>query len=101
MVCSPNGGLIVSQAPHILFLKDTNGDGVADEKKAIITGFGTGDTHAGPSNLHYGFDNWIWGCVGYSGYKGKSGCGFLAIRTGIFPFQTRWFENGTYDDDVE
>jgi len=72
-----NGGLIVSQAPHILFLKDTNGDGVADEKKAIITGFGTGDTHAGPSNLHYGFDNWIWGCVGYSGYKGKVGADSL------------------------
>ena len=60
-----NGGLVVSQAPHILFIKDTNGDGVADQQKVLITGFGTGDTHAGPSNLHYGFDNWIWGCVGY------------------------------------
>jgi putative membrane-bound dehydrogenase-like protein len=54
-----NGGLIVSQAPHMLFLKDTNGDDVADEKKILFSGFGTFDTHAGPSNLHYGFDNWI------------------------------------------
>ena len=68
-----NGGLIVSQAPHMLFLKDTDGDGKADLKKILFTGFGTGDTHAGPSNLHYGFDNWIWGCVGYSGFKGKVG----------------------------
>ncbi len=66
-----NGGLIVSQAPHMLFLKDTDGDDKADEKKILFTGFGTGDTHAGPSNLHYGFDNWIWGCVGYSGFNGK------------------------------
>lgn len=66
-----NGGLIVSQAPHMIFLKDTNGDDKADEKKILFSGFGTGDTHAGPSNLHYGFDNWIWGCVGYSGFKGK------------------------------
>ncbi len=66
-----NGGLIVSQAPHMLFLKDTDGDDKADEKKVLFTGFGTGDTHAGPSNLHYGFDNWIWGCVGYSGFNGK------------------------------
>lgn len=66
-----NGGLIVSQAPHIIFLKDTNGDDKADEKKILFSGFGTGDTHAGPSNLHYGFDNWIWGCVGYSGFEGK------------------------------
>ena len=66
-----NGGLIVSQAPHMLFLKDTDGDDKADEKKILFSGFGTGDTHAGPSNLHYGFDNWIWGCVGYSGFVGK------------------------------
>ncbi|MFM1968857.1 MAG: hypothetical protein RL152_234, partial [Bacteroidota bacterium] len=68
-----NGGLIVSQAPHMLFLKDTNGDDVADEKKILFSGFGTFDTHAGPSNLHYGFDNWIWGAVGYSGFKGVVG----------------------------
>lgn len=68
-----NGGLIVSQAPHMLFLKDTDGDDKADSRKILFSGFGTFDTHAGPSNLHYGFDNWIWGCVGYSGYKGKFG----------------------------
>jgi uncharacterized protein len=66
-----NGGLIVSQAPHMIFLKDNDGDDKADEKKILFSGFGTGDTHAGPSNLHYGFDNWIWGCLGYSGFKGK------------------------------
>jgi len=66
-----NGGLIVSQAPNMLFLKDNDGDNKADEKKILFSGFGTGDTHAGPSNLHYGFDNWIWGCVGYSGIKTK------------------------------
>ncbi|TDE11635.1 PVC-type heme-binding CxxCH protein [Dyadobacter psychrotolerans] len=66
-----NGGLIVSQAPHMLFLQDTNGDDKADVKKILFSGFGTGDTHAGPSNLHYGFDNWVYGSVGYSGFKGK------------------------------
>ncbi|MBU1820726.1 MAG: ThuA domain-containing protein, partial [Bacteroidetes bacterium] len=68
-----NGGLIVSQAPHMLFLRDTDGDDKADEKKILFSGFGTFDTHAGPSNLHYGFDNWIYGAVGYSGFKGKFG----------------------------
>ena len=82
-----NGGLIVSQAPHILFIKDTNGDGVADQQKVLITGFGTGDTHAGPSNLHYGFDNWIWGCVGYSGYKGKVGADSLQFAQAFFRFK--------------
>ncbi len=68
-----NGGLIVSQAPHMLFLQDTDGDDKADVKKILFSGFGTGDTHAGPSNMHYGFDNWIYGSVGYSGFKGSVG----------------------------
>ncbi len=68
-----NGGLIVSQAPHMLFLQDTDGDDKADVKKTLFSGFGTFDTHAGPSNLHYGFDNWVYGAVGYSGFKGKFG----------------------------
>jgi putative membrane-bound dehydrogenase-like protein len=72
-----DGGLIVSQAPHMLYLKDTDGDDKADTRKVLFTGFGTFDTHAGPSNLHYGFDNWIWGSVGYSGFKGK----LTAIRS--------------------
>ncbi|MBO0935038.1 ThuA domain-containing protein [Fibrella sp. HMF5335] len=83
-----NGGLIVSQAPHMLFLKDTNGDDKADVKKILFTGFGTFDTHAGPSNLHYGFDNWIWGCVGYSGFKGKVGTGdSLSFGQALFRFK--------------
>ncbi|HEX9957980.1 MAG TPA: PVC-type heme-binding CxxCH protein, partial [Fibrella sp.] len=76
------GGVIVSQAPHMLFLRDTNGDDKADEKKILFTGFGTFDTHAGPSNLHYGFDNWIWGSVGYSGFKGVVGSSADTLRFG-------------------
>ena len=64
-----NGGLVVSQAPDILFLKDTNGDDRADVKQVLVSGFGIRDTHAGPSNLRYGFDNRVWGAVGYSGFE--------------------------------
>ncbi len=49
-----NGGVIVHQAPDTLFLKDTDGDDKADVRKVLFTGWGTGDTHAGPSNLRYG-----------------------------------------------
>ncbi|SOE21875.1 putative membrane-bound dehydrogenase domain-containing protein [Spirosomataceae bacterium TFI 002] len=84
-----NGGLIVSQAPDILFLKDTNGDDKADVKETLYTGFGTFDTHAGPSNLHYGFDNWIWGCVGYSGFQGQFGdADSLKFGQAFFRFKT-------------
>ncbi|GAB3701612.1 hypothetical protein GCM10027592_29970 [Spirosoma flavus] len=82
-----NGGLYVSQAPHMLFLQDTNGDDRADLTKILFTGFGTFDTHAGPSNLHYGFDNWIWGSVGYSGFKGKVGADSVKFSQGFFRFK--------------
>jgi putative membrane-bound dehydrogenase-like protein len=82
-----NGGLYVSQAPHMLFLQDTNGDDKADVKKIVFTGFGTFDTHAGPSNLHYGFDNWIWGSVGYSGFNGKVGADSVKFGQGFFRFK--------------
>ena len=68
-----HGGLIVHQAPHTLFLKDTDGDGKADVRQVLFTGWGTGDTHAGPSNLRYGLDNWIYGMCGYSGFSGTVG----------------------------
>ena len=83
-----NGGLYVSQAPHMLFLQDTNGDDKADVKKIVFTGFGTFDTHAGPSNLHYGFDNWIWGSVGYAGFKGKIGADSVKFSQGFFRFKS-------------
>jgi len=66
-----NGGVIISQAPDFIFLKDTDGDDKADVREKIMTGWGTFDTHAGPSSLKYGFDNKIWGTVGYSGFEGR------------------------------
>lgn len=68
-----NGGIIVSEAPTFLFLKDTNGDDKADIREPLISGWGKYDTHAQASNLHYGPDNMIWGVVGYSGFAGKVG----------------------------
>ncbi len=85
-----DGGIVVSQAPHMMYLKDSDGDDKADIKKILFSGFGTNDTHAGPSNLHYGFDNWIWGCVGYSGYNGKTAVNGDSLRFGqaFFRFKT-------------
>ncbi|NDH05862.1 glycosyl hydrolase, partial [bacterium] len=79
-----NGGLIVHQAPDTLFLKDTNGDDIADERRTLFTGWNTGDTHAGPSNLNYGLDNWIYGMVGYSGFSGTVGDEKQSFRTGFY-----------------
>jgi putative membrane-bound dehydrogenase-like protein len=86
-MCFSNGGVIVAQAPDFLFLKDTKGTGKADERKVLFTGWGTKDTHAGPSNLRYGFDNWIYGTVGYSGFDGDVGGEHLRFGAGPFRFK--------------
>ena len=81
------GGLIVSQPPRFFFLKDTNGDDVADVKEEVMTGWGIGDTHAQASNLHYGYDNWLHGSVGYSGFAGEVGGKQHEFKMGTYRFK--------------
>ena len=40
-----DGGAYVSQQPNLMFLRDTNGDNKADERRTILHGFGTEDSH--------------------------------------------------------
>jgi putative membrane-bound dehydrogenase-like protein len=82
-----NGGVIVLQAPDTLFLRDTDGDDVADERKVLFTGWKTNDTHAGPSNLQYGLDGWIYAMVGYAGFEGEVGGEQHNFRQGFFRFK--------------
>jgi putative membrane-bound dehydrogenase-like protein len=81
-----NGGVIVHQPPQTLFLRDTNGDDVADERRVLFTGWHTNDTHAGPSNLRRGLDNWIYGIVGYAGYDGTIGGERHSFAQGFYRF---------------
>jgi putative membrane-bound dehydrogenase-like protein len=81
-----NGGVIIAQAPDFIFLKDTNGDDKADIREKLITGWGTFDTHAGPSSLKYGIDNKIWGTVGYSGFNGKVEEKQMKFGQGVYSF---------------
>ncbi|MEY3448595.1 MAG: hypothetical protein RL749_211, partial [Verrucomicrobiota bacterium] len=68
-----NGGVIVAQSPNFVFLKDADGDDKADVRQVIMTGWGIRDTHAQASSLSYGYDNWLRGAVGYSGFNGEIG----------------------------
>ena len=82
-----NGGVIVIHSGRTEFFKDTNGDDKADENKVLFTGWGMGDTHATASNLRYGFDGWIWGTVGYSGFRGTIDGKQIRFGQGIFRFK--------------
>ena len=82
-----NGGVISTNGTQMLFLKDTDGDDKADVRKVLFEGFSMGDTHAGVSNLRYGFDNWIYATVGYSGFDGVVGGEQHKFATGVFRFK--------------
>ncbi len=82
-----NSGIIVSQPPNFLFLKDSKGDDHADIHQVIMTGWGVRDTHAQASNLSYGYDNWIYGAVGYSGFNGEVGGKNFNFAQGSYRFK--------------
>ena len=83
------GGVIVSAAPDFYFLQDKDGDDKADYKEVLTSGWGAFDTHAGPSNLKYGFDNYIWGTVGYSAFEGSIGNQDYKFGQGIYRFDSK------------
>lgn len=83
-------GVIVTQAPDILWIRDTDGDGQADRTEVLFTGWGTFDTHAVTSNLRWGPDGWIYGSVGYSSGEPQSADGsrkFGRITAGLYRFR--------------
>ena len=83
-------GVIVSQAPYIYWLRDTQGKGNADKKEMLFRGFGTMDTHAVVSNLRWGMDGWIYATVGYSAgdiYSGDGVKHFGEISSGVIRFK--------------
>lgn len=85
-IMAVNGGILISMAPDFVFLKDTDGDDVADVREVMMTGWGKSDTHAGPSNLKYGFDNKIWGVLGYSGFRGEVSGISHSFGQGVYRF---------------
>jgi len=81
------GGVIVFDGPETVFLKDTDGDDVADERTVLFGTWNQRDTHAGPSNMQYGLDGWIWGTQGYNDTKLTVGGLEHRLRQGIYRFQ--------------
>jgi len=66
-VLAINGGVIVTAAPDILFLKDTNGDNVADKKRVLFTGFKAGNPQLRVSHPRLAIDNMVYVSNGLSG----------------------------------
>jgi putative membrane-bound dehydrogenase-like protein len=71
-VCCYDGGIFVAASPDIIYFKDTDGDGKADIRKVVFTGFGAGkgdklNVQALVNGLRWGMDNRIHGQTASNG----------------------------------
>jgi putative membrane-bound dehydrogenase-like protein len=88
-----NGGVFVGTTPDIVYAKDTDGDGRADIRETVFTGFASDfapyatnklNVQAMMNSLQWGPDCRIHGCGSMSGGK---------IQRVISPFTTSWRSN--------
>ena len=96
-VDSPRGGhftgdtLYLIHPPYLSSFRDTNGDGVADEKKTLVTGLGGGIEHPRGADhttngVRMGIDGWLYISVGDFGTfpaKGTDGSTYTLHGGGV------------------
>ena len=62
------GGCYVQHGHDIAFLEDTDGDGKADKRTVVLTGFGVQDSHLFPHQFLRAPGGWIWMAQGAFNY---------------------------------
>ncbi len=89
-----NGGVIVTTAPEILFLKDTDGDDIADVRTILLQGLDSSDTHHAANNLIYGPDGaiyWQSGVFMMHNHEHPWGPSLQAEASAMYRFDPRRF----------
>ena len=84
------GGVLVTQPPDVLFLRDDDGDGTADTREALFSGFPVANTQHNINGLTWGLDNWVYAANGGnqgSGYPAGAPDAVVSIRGMDFRFR--------------
>jgi putative membrane-bound dehydrogenase-like protein len=58
-------GILVTDAPNLLYLEDSDQDGKADIRDTVLSGFALSNPQHNTNNPMYGLDNWIY--IGHQG----------------------------------
>lgn len=66
-VCCYDGGVFVISTPHLLYLKDTNGDGRADLREEVLTGFKNNNVQGLGNGLEWGVEHKVYFVSGLVG----------------------------------
>lgn len=90
-------GVYVQHGTEIVYLSDTNGDGRADKREVILSGFGVQDSHLFPHQFTRAPGNWIWfaqGAFNYSKVRTTRGkeIGFDQTRMARFRYDGSDFD---------
>jgi mono/diheme cytochrome c family protein len=92
-----NGGVLVASAPDLLFLKDTDGDDVADVRIHLLQGLEAADTHHAANGFVYGPDGaiyWQRGIFIVENVETPWGPGYHTGSSGMYRFDPRRFTFG-------
>jgi putative membrane-bound dehydrogenase-like protein len=63
-VCPWRNGVLVGDAPDLLFFGDADGDGRAEIRRPLYTGFGNRNIQQMINALQFHVDGWVYGCNG-------------------------------------
>jgi putative heme-binding domain-containing protein len=55
-----DGGVYVANSTEMIFIRDTDGDGKGDERRVVLSGFGTEDTHHLLHTFRWGPAGYLW-----------------------------------------
>ncbi len=65
-------GVLIACAPDIFYAEDRDGDGKADHREVLFTGFREGNQQHRLNGFEWGLDGWIYGANGDSGGSVRS-----------------------------
>ena len=82
-------GVLVVAPPSIWFLRDSTGDGKADQKEVLYEGFGRGNEQHRGNGLVWGLDGWIYVANGDSGGTIRSTRSGKKLNLGGFDLRIR------------
>jgi putative heme-binding domain-containing protein len=88
------GGMLVAALPELWFLKDTDGDDVADVKVRMLQGLSSADSHHSANAMVLGPDGWVYwsrGIFNVATMETPTGT-YRSTQSGVHRFNPRTFE---------
>jgi putative membrane-bound dehydrogenase-like protein len=100
--------LYVAAPPDLLRFQDTDGDGVADRREVVVTGWTLSSNAASLHGPFFGSDGWLYLTDGRHGFdiQTKDGRGYKGLASRIWRVRPdgtglEWLAGGGFDNPVE